>query len=34
LRAAGKEVIHGHSGIFEQELRNFINDYISITRGK
>ncbi len=30
----GKELIRGHSGIFEQELRNFINDYIAITRGK
>ncbi len=30
----GKELIHGHSGIFAQELRNFINDFIGITRGK
>ncbi len=30
----GKKLIHGHSGIFEQELSNFVNEYIGITRGK
>jgi len=29
-----KDLISGHSGIFQSELRNFINDYIGITRGK
>jgi hypothetical protein len=31
--ASGK-VIFRHSGIFEEELRNFLNDYIAITEGK
>jgi hypothetical protein len=30
----GKELIHGHSGVFAQELRNFINDYVAMARGK
>jgi len=30
----GKELIHGHGGIFAQELLNFMNDYVGITRGK
>lgn len=30
----GRELIGGHSGIFEQELRNFMNDYVAMTRGK
>jgi hypothetical protein len=30
----GAELIRGHTGVLEQELRNFINDYIGITRGK
>ncbi len=30
----GKDLIQGHSGVFDAELRNFINDYIGITRGK
>jgi hypothetical protein len=31
--ASGKVIVH-HSGIFKQELRNFLNDYIAITEGK
>ncbi len=30
----GKELMRGHSGVFDQELRNFINDYVGVTRGK
>lgn len=31
--ASGK-VIYQHSGIFEEALRNFLNDYVAITEGK
>jgi hypothetical protein len=30
----GKELIRGHSGIFQQELLNFMNTYVAIARGK
>ncbi len=30
----GKDLIDGHTGIFDKELHAFINDYIGITRGK
>ncbi len=30
----GTQLILGHSGVFTQELRNFMNDYVGVTRGK
>jgi hypothetical protein len=31
---ASLDVILGHSGIFEERLRNFLNDYVAIVEGK
>lgn len=27
-------MVLGHSGIFEKQLREFLNDYVAITEGK